>query len=158
MAKLTLTEYRALIREDWAALVGRRRFSSHEYPLTKDWYDAGIPVASVLEAIRRVRSRGRPVHSLGVITADLAAVQRERAQGRVGESRVPKAESWTGGGREAFLEMLDELAGREGIEPRCKALIDGLKAELPTLGHNRALARLGEIQRCMFTKTLEDSK
>lgn len=153
MSKLSLSEYRALIRDDWAPLVGRRRFSSFEYPLTEGWYKANIPVAWVLEAIKRVKERGRTVYSLGVIQTDLTAVQRERQRARLGEE--PKRASnemeskWTGGGRQAFIEALQEIAGREGTPADCLALINRLIADAPSLNRDQAYARFGEIHHCL---------
>jgi hypothetical protein len=153
MKEITLTQYRAAIRDAWSQIVGRRRFSSHEYLLTEEWFEAKIPVRWVLRAIDQVRSRKATVYSLGVIKADLEGIQREQARLCVGgpgrERRDSDPQSWNGGGRQALGEGLEEMAARESIDPECRVMIMELIRDLEGLNHDQAWARFGEIHRCL---------
>ena len=143
-AGYTLKDYRAAIRLAWLPVVGRKQLRSHEYDMCQEWFDAQVPVGIVLRAIyqcaRRAKAKGKTIYSLGVIRADIEALQRSSAQTHVGSQA--SAADW----RADWDENLAGLA--EGANnPELAAMCNELRRDLPTLNRAQADARWMEIKR-----------
>lgn len=127
-----LKRYNELIREAWLPLVGRKKLTSHESRLIKQWLGDDIPVEAVLKAIdqcaRRARSNRTPLYSLGIVRGDLAGVLKQRAQMAIGE----KAE--TTGWRERMTADLEEL---KSLDPDRAGIYEELQRALPGIATER---------------------
>lgn len=141
---ITKRDYRAAIRVKWLPVVGRRELNRREYELTEEWFEAQLPLSLVLEAIGRVVKRaeesGKTIYSLGVITADIQALQRQRARMQVGGTPQPEQADW----QTQWAEDLESMAS-ETDDPELGAMYRELRAELPKLTRDEAKERLGAI-------------
>jgi hypothetical protein len=141
-----LKQYRKQIGDAWLPVVRRRRLSSSEYVLTERWFDFEIPINIVLRAIRncseRARRNGYPIFSLGVIKADIEALQSEQARMMVGAQSESKLngdwrKSW-----EFDLWEMRELTTDSDVRVEIEQLI----GDLPSLKDERqARERFGQI-------------
>ena len=141
-AEYSLKEFRKIIRKEWVPLVGRRDLTSYEYTLTKEWFDASTSISTVLRAIRdcaaRASQKGTTVYSLGVISGDLARIQRESRTARLG------AHQTKGDWRAGWRDDLEQLA-LETSDPERAAAYRELITSLPSLPREEAEKQFKEL-------------
>ena len=138
---MLLKEYRSKIREVWLPIVGRLKLTSFEYELIGRWHGEGIPVYTVLTAIRDCAARGSTLHSIGVIRSDLARLGRQKARSGVG-AHVETDNQW----REKYAEDLEECASM-AADPEVAAMYRELAGQLLKLTKSEANERFKEISK-----------
>lgn len=136
----SLKAYRAAIRAKWLPLVGRSRFTSYEYELTRAWYDQATPLSVILKAIDAVSGRDAVVYSLGVLEADIEALLRKQGKLQAGAKTASEPGDWRDLWEEDLLGMADENPDKKD---------DYLKfiAELPNMSRDQAIEKWKTISR-----------
>jgi hypothetical protein len=137
----SLKNYRNAIRQAWLPLVGRNQLTSSEYAQTEQWFNESIPVQLILRAIASVAARSVVVFSIGVIKADLVALQRE--QGRL-QAGAHKEEIMQDDWRNQWEQDLKALAEEY---PEISGDCFDLMWDLPKLTEDEAKARWQEISK-----------
>jgi hypothetical protein len=142
-------EYRSAIKDAWLPVVGRNRLTSAEYALISEWLDGEVALSLILRAIRqcaeRARAKGITLVSLGVIRADLVALQRKQAATRVGAHDAKKHAQWRdtwASDMPLLIEEYEFTGNKDAI-----AMLKRLQADLPTLAEDQARARLREFNQ-----------
>lgn len=133
---MTLEEYRRTIREKWLPLTGRKKLSTSDYGLIQRWFNDGVPVDLVVQAIETARRQSKTLFALGYIAPHLTRLGREKAKSQVGAARD---EEW----HAAWSDNLEELA--ESSNPELAAMYRELRAALPKLSRAEAERRWKEI-------------
>jgi hypothetical protein len=133
-----LKQFRSAIAQAWLPLVGRKRLTSSEYALVKEWFAESIPVNVILRAILEVAKRGTVVYSLGVIKADLEAIRRTQGRMQAGAHTEATTENW----RVKWLRDLEALVEEY---PELTQVGFYLIQDLPEMTEAQAKARWQEI-------------
>lgn len=124
--------YAREIERAWTRLLERPAVvSPRDWQRVQDWYERGIPLGIVLEALETARGRkGRPPHSMGYLAPAVEEAWRVVIEGRLGEGETGSApqpdpnaavESW----RRRSATERQGSALRALLERELKALADG---------------------------------
>jgi hypothetical protein len=150
--KIALAIYRRAIIGEWSGIAARKRLTSHEYDLTREWFESWIPVEHVIRAMRRCAERakrsGGALYSLGVIKADMETVRHDAARARVGQQRPadpsdPNDGAWRAKWEEALAELSESHS--QFSSPEQGAMYRQLLRQLPQLSEDEVTRRWKEI-------------
>jgi hypothetical protein len=143
----SLQDYRTAIRHAWLPVVGRKQFGSYEYELARRWFEENIPLGLVLKAIQlvvdRAKKKNTTIYSLGVISADLQRLLRERAEIQAGaHPAAEEKEGW----RERWSDDLYRIAD-ETDNPEFAAMCRELARDLGGLSEDQVEQRWAGIRK-----------
>jgi len=142
---MTLKAYRKAIGDVWLPITGRRRLTSYEYEFTKQLFDSQTSIEVVLKAIQtcadRARSNNKVLYSIGVITPDIEAMKKKKADSQVG---AQSERDW----RKQWADDLAILVEEE-TNPIFQKIYSRLLSDLPELTEDQAKQKWQMIQAKM---------